>query len=912
MNFLPPKVTTKDNGDGTQTITTTTYKADGGKVTKRKTEPIKKPHPQHQQLPENANRTNRNSLATVPSLEGVKQVLQEVLGTPHGDNSSFANAVNRAIPGEFTLLASQDDVTQAQEDYFAKEHYGLPDNKMGKAGSVATCALAQMMYENPKKFMANSGAKPYDCRQILHQIKTRVQKSSRLEAKPTITSSRPLGAPALNSNQYAPFYIVPPGFTGKRRALLIGVVAGNGDDLKGPPNDVTNIYHFLVDHCGFKKEDITVLRDDVHTRDHKPSTKKNILDNFDRLVKLSKPKDVCFVQFSGHGGRLGDNLYILPSDFKKNGHILDDDILLDLIKYMPAKVHTTMLVDCCYSGVIGDLPYTLTSNTQDGDPQRIGKYYDTNTRQETIQNEQAPSKEYLAKKEARSKWKNVSRLTSIAATYATEFAKDVEKGSSVFAEQAREIMEKKKAQAAEAAASAATSARQAAASANQHARQAAANANQHIKDRQAAAALRRSSTESDPNNRSTTSGVRSAAPAPSPSKPGLARSTTTPNAHRSTAPRPSPSNKQPGLARSTTIPNAHQARSKSPNAAPFRRTQTHAPAAQQASTSPRAKPEAARPSGRQPLRRVKTATDAPTREHFGRRHKTAEEEAREFEEAARRAAVGRKDVGAERSRPAPAPLRRTKTQEEEAREFEEAARRAAVGRKDVGAERSRPGAQCPSAFEDAAAEREEAARRAAVEQSKREAAAARSAAGGRSKETPRRCKTMQDVAMEREMFARQDAVERSKREAAEARSAREEEVARRAANSADEAARREAVERSKREKEEEAVRRADEAARMEAVERSRREKEEAKDRAGRVKEEEEAARREAAERSRRAKEEEAARRAASEAEDAARREAVERSRREKEEAAAKRAEEAARREAVERSRREKEEALQNK
>ena len=80
------------------------------------------------------------------------------------------------------------------------------------------------------------------------------------------------------------------------------------DDLKGPPNDVTNVQNFLLKHCGFKQEDITVLRDDEHAgRMHKPSTKRNILDGFSKMVKQSKPKDVVFIQFSGHGGRYVTN-----------------------------------------------------------------------------------------------------------------------------------------------------------------------------------------------------------------------------------------------------------------------------------------------------------------------------------------------------------------------------------------------------------------------------------------------------------------------------------------------------------------------------------------------------------------------------------------------------------------------------
>ena len=141
------------------------------------------------------------------------------------------------------------------------DHYDLKVPKYVKkanAGSVATCALLQLMYENPKLLVASncqSSDQPLNCLQVSREIKARVKKCSKLDAHPTISSSRPLGPKRVD--KAPPFYIVPPGFTGgTRRALLIGVVNGEGPDLKGPPNDITNVQDFLLKHCGFQRENI--------------------------------------------------------------------------------------------------------------------------------------------------------------------------------------------------------------------------------------------------------------------------------------------------------------------------------------------------------------------------------------------------------------------------------------------------------------------------------------------------------------------------------------------------------------------------------------------------------------------------------------------------------------------------------
>ena len=143
------------------------------------------------------------------------------------------------------------------------------------------------------------------------------------------------------------------------------------------------------------------------------STKNNILAEFRKLCKKCQPHDVNFIQFSGHGGRTGNTLYILPTDYNSAGQISDSDILRDLIKAMPKDVYTNMLVDCCYSGTVADLPYILQHNSQGN--QQIDKYYDTDVRKEMMRKEAEGGKEYALYKEARSERRLMGRVTDVMA-----------------------------------------------------------------------------------------------------------------------------------------------------------------------------------------------------------------------------------------------------------------------------------------------------------------------------------------------------------------------------------------------------------------------------------------------------------------------------------------------------------------
>jgi hypothetical protein len=162
--------------------------------------------------------------------------------------------------------------------------------------------------------------------------------------------------------------------TAVRRALLVGISKyqrGRGgmdwDDLNSEP-DVDSLREVLIARFQFRAEDIKVLKSGAET------THRAIVETFRRfLVEQTKPGDIAYFHYSGHGGQVpdtdvpgnpsvGDELDgldegLIPSDYvsKDDGSktIRDDElgILLDELKRrQPANV--TVSVDSCFSGTV--------------------------------------------------------------------------------------------------------------------------------------------------------------------------------------------------------------------------------------------------------------------------------------------------------------------------------------------------------------------------------------------------------------------------------------------------------------------------------------------------------------------------------------------------------------------------------
>lgn len=87
--------------------------------------------------------------------------------------------------------------------------------------------------------------------------------------------------------------------TGRRKALLIGInYFGQRGQLRGCINDVRNMTAYLVEHFGYKREDMVILTDDQQNPMSQP-TKQNILRAMHWLVKDARPNDSLFFHYSG-------------------------------------------------------------------------------------------------------------------------------------------------------------------------------------------------------------------------------------------------------------------------------------------------------------------------------------------------------------------------------------------------------------------------------------------------------------------------------------------------------------------------------------------------------------------------------------------------------------------------------------
>lgn len=158
--------------------------------------------------------------------------------------------------------------------------------------------------------------------------------------------------------------------TGRKKALCIGInYKGQSHELRGCINDAWNVRRFLISR-GYKEGDIVVLTDDAENPRNMP-TRKNMIDAMHWLVRNARPDDSLFFHYSGHGGQTkdldGDELdgldeVIFPVDFKKNGHIVDDEMHNIMVKPLPAGCRLTALFDACHSGTVLDLPYAYSSH----------------------------------------------------------------------------------------------------------------------------------------------------------------------------------------------------------------------------------------------------------------------------------------------------------------------------------------------------------------------------------------------------------------------------------------------------------------------------------------------------------------------------------------------------------------------
>jgi hypothetical protein len=151
-----------------------------------------------------------------------------------------------------------------------------------------------------------------------------------------------------------------------KKALLIGIdyIDVSGISLKGCINDVISIRNMLIDAYDYEPQNIIMLRDDDTGKFQTP-THDIIYDSIVGCVIESATLDEFWLHYSGHGSRLqnqnsSDSTEILiPVDYNTAGGISDKE-LYDMVRRL--RCRSILTFDCCHSGTVCDLPYTIDGN----------------------------------------------------------------------------------------------------------------------------------------------------------------------------------------------------------------------------------------------------------------------------------------------------------------------------------------------------------------------------------------------------------------------------------------------------------------------------------------------------------------------------------------------------------------------
>lgn len=196
--------------------------------------------------------------------------------------SDFDDNVAKAIPAEIYMFAGASDSQQSTEVSNVKS-FELPD-PAGKAGGACTSALLQTLYRDEEEDNIR-----YTWAETLELMREKIE-SMDLNQEPQLSTSRPIDVDEE-------LHIVAPDSEGTKRALLVGInYVGEPNALTGCQKDTRNVKEYLIDVCGFERENMLILMDDG--KHHQP-TKQLIQDALVRLTEISEPGDSIFFQFSG-------------------------------------------------------------------------------------------------------------------------------------------------------------------------------------------------------------------------------------------------------------------------------------------------------------------------------------------------------------------------------------------------------------------------------------------------------------------------------------------------------------------------------------------------------------------------------------------------------------------------------------
>ncbi len=169
-------------------------------------------------------------------------------------------------------------------------------------------------------------------------------------------------------------------------ALVIGVnYKGSQVQLNGCINDANSMADYLVTYRGYLRRNIIVVTDDTSAK----PTRNNIRALITSLINRAYTNGAkeLWLHYSGHGSyvrdtngdeRDGRDECIVPTDYQRQGFIVDDDLNL-LVSRLPSTCRMIALFDSCFSGTILDLKYLvdLNNNNTIDNTRRIinGKIY---------------------------------------------------------------------------------------------------------------------------------------------------------------------------------------------------------------------------------------------------------------------------------------------------------------------------------------------------------------------------------------------------------------------------------------------------------------------------------------------------------------------------------------------------------
>eukprot|EP00992_Anisonema_acinus_P013844 TRINITY_DN8965_c0_g1_i1.p1 TRINITY_DN8965_c0_g1~~TRINITY_DN8965_c0_g1_i1.p1 ORF type:complete len:781 (+),score=151.26 TRINITY_DN8965_c0_g1_i1:53-2395(+) len=255
-----------------------------------------------------------------------------------------------AVKGDVRMFSGCKD-TQTSADVSNVASFGLPTGP-GGAGGACTNAMMSVFHRQGEDL---------SWVELLTSMRE-ILEEKRYTQIPQLSSSRDLD---LESR-----FEIAADSGGRRRALLVGInYVGQQGELRGCINDVLTMQEFLSAR-GF--DDMRIMVDDPNVSSEDP-TYANIVEGFRWLVEGAQPGDSLFFHYSGHGGQMRDDTgderdgkdeTLVPVDYRSAGQMRDDVIFKNLVLPVPDGCQLTVLMDCCHSGTILDLPFAYRADAQ--------------------------------------------------------------------------------------------------------------------------------------------------------------------------------------------------------------------------------------------------------------------------------------------------------------------------------------------------------------------------------------------------------------------------------------------------------------------------------------------------------------------------------------------------------------------